>query len=120
MAVPHPPEPVKVFIAVLWSDAAALPDLYARLADWGRVEFEGPDHPLDLTNYYEAEMGAALKRRLISFEPLRPPDELAAAKLACNRIEEELGAEGRRRVNLDVGYLDHNKIVLASVKAAGQ
>ena len=54
--------------------------------------------------------------RLISFTPLRGADHLAAEKLACNAIEDALaGAEGRR-VNLDLGYLDHNKVVLASTK----
>jgi len=36
------PEAVKVFVALLWADAAALPDAYARLVErCGRVDFEG-------------------------------------------------------------------------------
>jgi hypothetical protein len=45
---------------------------------------------------------------------------LASAKLTCIGVENELKSATGRRVNLDVGYLDHNKLVLASVKAAGQ
>jgi hypothetical protein len=45
---------------------------------------------------------------------------LAAAKIACIAIESALSQYAKRRVNLDIGYLDHNKLVLASVKSAGQ
>ena len=41
-------------------------------------------------------------------------------KLLCNGIETELSRDGKRTVNLDAGYLDHNKVLLASAKEAGQ
>jgi hypothetical protein len=115
------PEPVKYFVGLLWADAAALPEVSARLIErWGAIDFEGSDRAFDLTNYYEAEMGANLFRRLVAFETLRGPEELCEAKLACNAIEDALAGPQGRRVNLDAGYLDHNKIVLASAKGAGQ
>lgn len=121
MARPSAPEAVKYLVAVLWADEVSLGAARAALErDWGVIDFEGADHPFDATDYYEAEMGRALSRRLISFENLRSPEELADAKLACIHLEEELASPEGRRVNLDIGYLDHNKLVLASVKAAGQ
>jgi hypothetical protein len=121
MARASGPEPVKYFVAILWADEDALPQAYERLAaQWGVIDFTGMDRLFDLTDYYEAEMGSNLFRRLISFETLRSPAELASAKRMCIDLEADLrGAQGRC-VNLDIGYLDHNKIVLASVKAAGQ
>ena len=62
----------------------------------------------------------ALQRRLISFETLVPPDAIVPAKLACNARWRRLAGSAGRVVNLDVGFLDHNKLVLASVKPAGQ
>ena len=64
-------------------------------------------------------------RQLLSFKTLVSPEDLAAAKLETNAIEMRLAAtakgndEGalRRRVNLDPGYLDRGKLVLASTKA---
>jgi len=115
------PEPVKYFVAILWADENALPETYEYLIERGGViDFSGVDKPFDLSDYYESEMGAHLYRRLIAFEAMRSPGELADAKRACIEIEGMLAGSQGRRVNLDIGYLDHNKIVLASVKAAGQ
>jgi hypothetical protein len=65
-------------------------------------------------------MGTPLVRRLISFKNLAEPALLIAMKLECNEIEEAMSAYGKRTVNCDAGYLDHNKVVLASAKEAGQ
>jgi hypothetical protein len=44
---------------------------------------------------------------------------LVGAKLACIELEKGCAVEGNRSINLDCGYIDHHKIVLASTKAAG-
>jgi hypothetical protein len=41
-------------------------------------------------------------------------------KLECNVLKDVQRINGKRRVNLDAGYLDHNKVILASAKEAGQ
>jgi hypothetical protein len=121
MAEPGAPEAVKYFVAVLWTTADALTDARNLLqGEFGTIDFQGPDRAFDRSDYYESEMGPNLQRRLIAFAELRGPDELAQAKRRCIVIEAKLASPHGRRVNLDVGYLDHNKIVLASVKAAGQ
>ncbi len=87
---------------------------------WGEMDFVSSDYAFDITSYYEPEMGENLSRRLVSFLQLVPPDGLCPAKHICNDIEDQLAGERGRLVNLDIGYLDHNKIVLASFKSAGQ
>lgn len=115
------PTRVKLFVAVLWSDREGLDAALARLATaWGPVDVRSEDFPFDSTDYYEAEMGRNLLRTIVSFSRLVSPGFLAEAKRFTNRVEDELRGRGGRRVNLDVGYLDTNKIVLASVKYAGQ
>lgn len=114
-------EPVKLFAAVLFRDDFDLEPALERMGcHWGRIDYRGGAHLFELTDYYEREMGAGLKRCLVSFEDLVSPEILAGAKSLCITIEEDLRRSGRRTVNLDIGYLDHNKIVLASCKAAGQ
>lgn len=121
MTKPQDAGPVKLFVAVLWAQSSALQNALTELSSyWGEIDFIGADHPFDMTDYYEKEMGRNLNRRLVSFLGLVPPDSLWRAKHVCNEIEDRLAGEKGRLVNLDVGYLDHNKIVLASFKGAGQ
>jgi hypothetical protein len=87
---------------------------------WGEMDFSSADYPFDATDYYEPEMGGNLNRRLVSFLRLVPPDSLCPAKHVCNEIEDRLAGEKGRLVNLDIGYLDPYKVVLASFKSAGQ
>jgi hypothetical protein len=121
MGLARAADPVKQFVAVLWSDRASLDSaLEALRGRWGEIDFVGAHHGFDLTDYYAAEMGGNLKRTIVSFRALVPPESLVEAKLACNEIEAHHTEGSSRRVNLDIGYLDDNKIVLGSVKAAGQ
>ena len=117
------PDPVKLFVAVLYgSDASSSLDLAIESmnAEWGPIDISGADHPWADSNYYAEEMGDGLTRRLISFESLVSPEALSSAKRRTIEIEDELRIDGRRPVNLDVGYLDPHKYVVASAKAAGQ
>jgi hypothetical protein len=121
MREPEKAPPVKLFVAALWREPEAFTEARARMtAAWGPIDFEGPDHPFDATEYYDAEMGRMLSRRLISFARLVAPDELAAIKLEACAIEKALARDGARTVNLDAGYLDANKLVLASLKQGPQ
>ena len=121
MAQPEQPLPVKYFIAVLFRDDECCAKVKNELvARWGRIDLEGTNHPFDVTDYYESEMGTPLYRRLLAFETLYVPTLIVAMKLQCNDIETALAHNGKRTINLDAGYLDHNKYLLASAKQAGQ
>ena len=121
MAHTLPPFPMKYYVAILFATPDALTKAKRELSVvWGEIDFEGQDHVFDVSDYYAPEMGSPLYRRLVSFAALLPPTELVGMKLRCNDIEDALALGGKRIVNLDAGYLDHNKIVLASAKEAGQ
>lgn len=121
MAHTQVPESMKYFVAILFRTPEALAVAKQELTGvWGAFDFEGEDHLFDVTAYYEPEMGSPLYRRLVTFEKLMPPTELVEMKLRCNQIEDTLAVDRKRIVNLDAGYLDHNKVVLASAKGAGQ
>ncbi|HDS15486.1 MAG TPA: DUF4416 family protein [Proteobacteria bacterium] len=69
------------------------------------------------SRYYEAEMGRGLGRYLLFFQRPFLRSRLIDAKLFSDQLEIRLAAAGRRRVNLDPGYLALDHLVLASTKA---
>jgi hypothetical protein len=70
------------------------------------------------SRYYEPDMGSEIWRQYLVMDGLIPPDELAALKLATNTLELHWCSPGRRPVNIDPGYVDLNRLVLASTKDA--
>ena len=115
------PKPVKFFIGALYSDADLLEQAIALCWNHiGDVDAMGDPFPFTATHYYDDEMGPRIYRKFFSFSRLMDPGELGRLKVLCNDIEEELSVDGRRKVNLDLGYLDLHKMILASAKYNGQ
>jgi hypothetical protein len=89
-------------------------------ATYGRIDQQTALFPLAATRFYEREMGPALQRLFWSFEALIAADALAGVKHETNALEQTYampaGQEWRRRVNLDPGYVDLAKLVLATTK----
>ena len=61
-------------------------------------------------------MGRFLYRRMVSFDELIPPEFLPDAKLLTNLVEEQFSSDGRRKVNIDPGYLSPAHLILATGK----
>ncbi len=111
------PLPAKLITGLIWHDDKILEKSVRTLRrSFGPTDFRGPVFAFDLTDYYEAEMGPALKRTFVSFRRLIRPQDLAAIKEKTNAIERRLAASGRRRVNIDPGYVSLGKLVLATTK----
>jgi len=115
------PQKVKYFIGALFSDSEILEQaIKVCQGEMGAIDLRSQDFAFDLTEYYNKEMGQPIFRTFFSFEVLRSPGDLAKLKVLCNDIEARLVVEGARKVNLDMGYLDFHKVVLASAKYNGQ
>lgn len=114
---PEAVKPVKFFIGGLFSSEPLLKTAIEMFtAQFSQVDWQSQSYLFNWTDYYEAEMGKPIYRKFFSFEKLMVPDFLAAAKLLTNAIEQRLAVRGKRKVNLDIGYLDYDKVVLASAK----
>ena len=87
-------------------------------SDFGSIGLESEQFPFDLSDYYREEMGTDLVRTWFCFTELCGAEFLPDWKHRCSEIEERLSGSGSRVYNLDPGYLDHGKLVLASFKGA--
>jgi hypothetical protein len=112
--------PVKLFVGVLVSDAKLILQVENCLTGlYGPVDYRSQTIPFNFTNYYRAQMGAVIDRIFLAFERLIEADQLPEIKRQTNRIEEEMApllTTVNRPVNLDPGYLEQAKVILASTK----
>lgn len=115
------PQPVQLLTGVILGDMDILgpveQELERRLS---AIEAKSPAYPFEATTYYGEEMGDGLKRILYAFKDLVSPETIVEIKLATNEIECEFATDGKRRINIDPGYMDFHKLVLASAKFLGQ
>jgi hypothetical protein len=112
--------PVKLFVGVLTSLPSVLPEVEGELAAlFGPVDLRSEAFVFDSTHYYDDQMGSPISRCFFGFERLISPALLAGIKRDTNRLEEDLAGRFpgvERPVNLDPGYLEESKVVLASTK----
>lgn len=113
--------PVKIIVAALWNNDADWRQAVGLLSEhWGHVDEQHSACKFSATDYYQPEMGKSIQRQLLAFENLTDPAALPDLKLTTNQLEEDFSRGGSRTVNLDVGYLDLHKLVLASTKEGPQ
>ncbi|NOZ62454.1 MAG: DUF4416 family protein [Calditrichaeota bacterium] len=114
---PLPPPMTKLICGVLFTKENLLDDARQLMIEkFGDIDFESGIFPFEVSDYYKPEMGWPIFRIFWSFAPLIAPSKLAEIKLTCNELENSIAVAGKRKVNLDPGYLDYDKIVLASAK----
>jgi hypothetical protein len=115
------PLPVKLIMGFIIGYQAPMLAVRQRLeASYGRVDLTTDVWPFTATRYYESEMGPQLQRQLWSFARLVAPEALAGIKCDTNAVEQAFtwwdGQRCRRWVNVDPGYVDQAKLVLATTK----
>jgi hypothetical protein len=115
------PAPVLPILGVLGADGQLAEQAIAAFSELhGEVALRGPVVPFDDTDYYEPELGSALTRQYLAFSALFAAEQLAELKEQATELEQRFAAAGRRRINLDPGYIDATKVVLASYKVGPQ
>lgn len=109
---------VKLVIGMISGDPALFKKAALHLTKiYGPVDFTSDIITFDQTSYYEKEMGRNLQRQFISFKRLILPDTLIQIKRQSNALEHRLSPERQNRaINLDPGYLEYGKLVLATTK----
>lgn len=111
------PAKVKLIVGLLGRDREILKIAREILkARFGPEEEVMEPIPFTWTRFYAAEVGESPWRTFVSYEDWIEREFLVDAKLATNRMEEDLSREDLRPVNLDPGYLTLGQLFLASTK----
>ena len=117
MSDAQPPEAVKLIASLFSGDERLLGDAIQAMSErYGEADFISAPAPFTYTDYYEKEFGGSLIRRFIAFEKLIRPETLPDVKIWTNALEMRFTTEGRRRVNIDPGYLAKAHLILATGK----
>ncbi|MCP4653505.1 MAG: DUF4416 family protein [Candidatus Omnitrophica bacterium] len=83
---------------------------------YGPIDYKSPSIDFNYTNYYTKEMGTPLHREFVSFGKLQKGEDLVKIKLFCIKLEKRFAVENRRSVNIDPGYINEARLVLATTK----
>ncbi len=120
------PGPVKLIFSMISAHDELFLEAKSLLTHlFGKIDMESGYQEFGYTTYYEEEMGAGLKQKLVSFAQLIIPERLGQIKHESNCLELELSRERnqnipvqdiRRKINFDPGYLTLSKFILASTK----
>lgn len=117
MSEPQTPKPGKLVIGIICRQKSILVSVAGDLVEkFGSVDLVSEWFPFTKTKYYEPEMGAPLFRRMFTFKKLILQDNLARIKLQTNLLERKYSTNRRRNINIDPGYLLHERFVLATGK----
>ena len=112
---PYPP--VKLIAAIATCDTALWPECRQKLESlYSAIDMAMDWYDFHHTDYYRAEMGSALHKRMISFQEVILAEQLPAIKLASNQLEAEFSMGDKRRINIDPGYICAPRLVLATTK----
>ncbi len=117
MGVPHLSEEPILFVGILFSEKKIFDDIFPVLQDkFGKILFQSNIRPWKYSDHYNKELGTPIYRIFIFFDGIIDPSTLADIKLITNEMETIYSDAGKRRINLDPGYITLAKVVLASTK----
>lgn len=122
MGAVHDFEEEKLIVGVIYND----PDIYERailmLTDaFGPIEAESERFSFseEFSSYYDEELGGEGMRVILSFRDTVKPERQAEIKKTTNEFERILSRDGNRLINLDPGFINHGRLMLATTKEAG-
>ncbi|MCL2799490.1 MAG: DUF4416 family protein [Endomicrobia bacterium] len=112
------PNFVKLFCGIITSGRDLTEKALAELEKkFGTADFTSKTLSFnDYSDYYNSEMGDSLTRFWVSFERLISAEDLACVKVWANSLEDSLSVDGKRKINIDPGYITPANVVLASTK----
>lgn len=115
-------EKEKLIVGIIYSDKEILSIALAALEKcFGKIEDVSEEFSFSkqFSDYYDKELGGEGLRRIYSFERLVEPELQAQIKLFTNELEQTLSVDGNRHINIDPGFINHGRLLLATTKPTG-
>ncbi len=120
MGIPRVAEKVCLISAVCYQKDVQLDDVLQKMTNsFGQIDEKSETFLFTHTQYYLKEMGADLFKFFCSFKMFIDPMKIVAVKLESNTIENSFRKNGKRTINIDPGYIETPKLVLATTKNYG-
>ncbi len=118
------PQPVKLIVGMLSQSEELFEIAEGDMAKlWDEIDIKSECMPHTFTDYYKSQMGTGLLRKFVSFDKLIDPGDIASIKHKTNELEDKYAKSepGRalgvdRCINLDPGYVEPSKLILATTK----
>ena len=111
------PDKVCLISAICCTEQSVYENALSRLiSEFGEIAIVSDVFSFQHTEYYAKEMGTMLKKQFIVFKSFIIPDRLPEIKYKSNAIENEFKIQNHRTVNIDPGYIETPKLVLATTK----
>ena len=115
-------EQEKLIIGVIYHEKEILERALEILtAEFGEIEAVSEEFSFsgEFSTYYDNELGGEGLRRIYSFKKTVNPTRQTDIKTRTNEIEAEFSVDGKRRINLDPGFINHGRLLLATTKETG-
>jgi len=115
------PKPVKLVISMISSNSSMF-NVYENLLqkNFGQIDDSSSIQAFDYTDYYKKEFGEKLLQKMVSFKKFIKSEKLAEIKIITNNLEKYIlendTLTNKRNINLDPGYINLDKFILASTK----
>ena len=115
-------EKEKLIVGVIYNDMEVYERALSMLTNaFGEIDGESERFSFskDFSDYYDEELGGEGLRVIFSFKELVDASRQAEIKEMTNEMERILSENGNRRINLDPGFINHGRLMLATTKNAG-
>ena len=118
----HDFEDEKLIIGVIYSDKRVYDEVMAILVEeFGETDGECEEFSFsrEFSDYYDEELGGEGMRKIFSFAKPVDASRQAQIKTFTNAIEARYSENGQRKINLDPGFINHGRLMLATTKPTG-
>lgn len=116
-------EKEKLIVGVIYNDEEIYDKAVKMLVEaFGDIDGESERFSFskEFSDYYDGELGGEGMRVIFSFKDTVDPSSQAEIKKATNEMERILSDnDGNRLINLDPGFINHGRLMLATTKKAG-